>query len=138
MHTQTPQVPLTWRLLGQSFCIAHPHRGSTLAQPCQDAVQPFLVLGDGDDTTVVSISPGPAIPADQTTPGTLWRVLLLDHADVSLPARTLARTCMALDAAGVPLALASVPGQTMLLFPATLAGRALAALHQAGVDRITI
>jgi hypothetical protein len=53
-------------------------------------------------------------------------------------AGNMARTCMALDAAGVPLALASVPGQTMLLFPASLAGRALAALHQAGIDRITI
>ncbi|MCU0291851.1 MAG: hypothetical protein MUF10_07635 [Thermoanaerobaculaceae bacterium] len=131
-------MPLAWRLLDQSFCITHCHRGSTPAQPCQGAARPFLVLGDGDDTTVVSISPGPVNPADQATPGALWRALLLDHADVSLPTRILARTCMALDAAGVPLALASLPGQTMLLFPATLAGRALAALHQAGVDRITI
>ena len=42
-----------------------------------------------------------------------------------------------MDAAAVPVALASLPGKTMLLFPASLAGRALAALHQAGIDRTT-
>lgn len=68
----------------------------------------------------------------------LWRGLSLDHPGVSLPARVLARLCTAMDTAAVPFALASLPGKTMILFPASQAGRALAALHQTGIDRITI
>jgi hypothetical protein len=138
MNTQTPQVPLAWRLLGQPFRITHCGPGSTTAQPCQGPGEPYLVLGGGEDTAVVSIDSGPASPADGATADTLWRGLQLGHPGVSLPARTLARLCTAMDAAAVPVALASLPGATMLLFPASLAGRALAALHQAGIDRITI
>ena len=130
-------MPLAWRLLDTSFRIASGERAGRTAEPCGDAGEALLTVG-GDDIAVVPIEPRQAPPSGGLSAETLWRGLVLDHPDASLPARTLARLCAAMDAAAVPLSVASLPGKTVLLFPASLAGRALAAMHQAGVDCITI
>lgn len=137
MNTQTSSAPLAWCLLDQLFRIVGGDRHSLTAEPGRGSGQPFLALG-GDEIAVISTDPGQASSSGGSTADTLWRGLALDHPGIVLPARTLARLCAAMDAAAVPLTLASLPGKTILLFPASLAGRALATMHQAGIDRITI
>lgn len=139
MATKIPGAPIEWRLLVKPFQIACCDTARVSAHIEPAAGQPFLALGDAvGGIALVSSELPPALRPEKPCVGELWRGLSLSHPQASLPACTLARLCTAMDAAAVPIALASLPGRTLLLFPADLAGRALAALHQAGIDHITI
>ena len=71
MTTQTAQVSLTWRLLEQSFRIANCDDHGSTAQLCEAPGEPFLALGDGRVTAIVSTDPASAPNVDPTAPGEL-------------------------------------------------------------------
>ncbi len=133
MTAGSPSTPLRWTLCPQLFQWIGQAPG---ASATAGATTPGLTLQLAlEDLTALA-----AVSSDEratTTDANMWRGLALVHPGTLLPPGAVGRVCSAMEAAGVPLALASVPGQTLLLFPAPLLGRALATLHQAGVAHLS-
>lgn len=135
MDPKTLEAPLRWNLVPRPLCFVRRPRGVASEGPVPEPEQAYLALTEGADL-IEAVAADTTQAEDGSPPqAALWRALTLAHPGGLLPARVLSRICLALEAAAVPLALASVPGETLLLFPAPLLGRALAALHQAGVTQ---
>lgn len=118
--------------------LLHPHTfqlGEEMSRSDSSAASPPSPNnGTSIEELRVVMQAAPAGDASSPTHTTdLWRCVELHHAGVLLPASALGRICIAMDAAAVPLALVSLPGRTLILFPATHLGRALATLYQSGV-----
>lgn len=129
MTTGSPPPPVRWTLCPRRFRWAHP---DPAAAPSETEIADSLGTGpllSGCASLVVVDPEEPEAAPESPT----WRALLLTHPGTLLSATALGKACEALAASGVPLALTSVPGHTVLLVPAPLLGRALAALHQTGI-----
>lgn len=132
MTADGPSSSVRWILCPQLFQWISPPAGTSTTAGTTSPV-PTLELALEDRTALVTLS------SDErpiTTEASSWRGLALVHTGTLLPPGAVGRVCSAMEAAGVPLALASVPGQTLLLFPAPLLGRALATLHQVGIAQL--
>lgn len=133
MTTGSPSTPLRWALCPQLFVWTR-QTPSAPALAATTTPPPTLQLALEGLTALAVVSSDEVSTA---TEASTWRGLALAHPGALLPPGVVGRVCCAMEAAGVPLALASVPGQTLLLFPAPLLGRALATLHQAGIAQLT-
>lgn len=129
MATRRPTTPVRWTLCPHRFRWVCETSGQAAADRPVAAAPKLELLFDRLTALAVVDAAESVVPQAAGT----WRGLVLAHPGGVLPAGVLGTVCQAMEASGVLLALASLPDQTLLLVPAPLLGRALAALHQAGI-----